>query len=291
MSARPKSDRIVVSPAGGSAGAYVTGLDLSNAYGADEVAKLRQALLDHLVVALPDQAISLDDLERVTDLLGGRDVTPFVKPLPDRPYVIRILKETHEKLNFANAWHTDLSYLPEPPSFTILYCVDAPPVGGDTVWANQYLAFETLSKGLRETLLGLDAVHSAGPAYGTGGYLDGVKDKMSTPIAPSKDAYREHTHPAVIAHPETGRAALYLNPVYTQRIAGWTTSESQGLLQHIYRHAVNENFTWRLRWAKGTLAIWDNRATQHFALNDYHGYRREMVRTSVKGSTPRRATG
>jgi taurine dioxygenase len=290
MSAHPKSDRIVVSPAGGSAGAYVSGLDLSKAYGADEVAKLRQALLDHLVVALLDQAISLDDLERLTDALGGRDITPFVTPLPDRPHVIRILKEPHEKLNFANAWHTDLSYLPEPPSFTILCCVDAPPVGGDTVWANQYMAFETLSKGLRETLLGLDAVHSAGPAYGTGGYLDGVKDKMSTPIAPSKDAYREHTHPAVIAHPETGRAALYLNPVYTQRIAGWTNSESQGLLQHIYRHAVNENFTWRLRWAKGTLAIWDNRATQHFALNDYHGYRREMVRTSVKGSAPRRVT-
>jgi len=288
MSAAIKANTIAVAPAGGSAGAYVTGIDLSKAYGADEVAKLRQALLDHLVVALPDQAISLDDLERLTDALGGRDVTPFVTPLKDRPYVIRILKEPHEKLNFANAWHTDLSYLAEPPSFTILYCLDAPPFGGDTVWANQYMALETLSKGLRETLLGLDAVHSAGPAYGTGGYLDGVKAKLSTPIAPSKDAYREQTHPAVIAHPETGRAALYLNPVYTQRVAGWSNAESQGLLQHIYRHAVNENFTWRLRWAKGTLAIWDNRATQHFALNDYHGYRREMVRTSVKGSAPRR---
>jgi taurine dioxygenase len=280
---------IAVSPAGGSAGAYVTGLDLSKEYGADEVAALRKALLDHQVVALPEQAMTLDDLERITDALGGRDITPFVVPVEGRPFVIRILKEPHEKLNFANAWHTDLSYLPEPPSFTILYCLDSPPFGGDTVWANQYMAFETLSKGLRETLLGLDAVHSAGPAYGTGGYLDGVKDKMSTPIAPSKEAYREHTHPAVIEHPETKRAALYLNPVYTQRIAGWAPAESQGLLQHIYKHAVNENFTWRLRWAKGTLAIWDNRATQHFALNDYHGHRREMVRTSVKGSTPKRA--
>jgi|HubBroStandDraft_3_1064219.scaffolds.fasta_scaffold243019_1 taurine dioxygenase len=280
---------IAVAPGGGSAGAYVTGLDLSKEYGADEVAKLRKALRDHLVVALPDQSMSLDDLERITEALGGRDVTPFVTPMPGRPYVIRILKEPHETLNFANAWHTDLSYLPEPPSYTILYCLDSPPAGGDTVWANQYMAFETLSKGLRETLLGLDAVHSAGPAYGTGGYLDGVKEKMSTPIAPSKDAYREHAHPAVIEHPETKRAALYLNPVYTQRIAGWSSAESQALLQHVYRHAVNENFTWRLRWAKGTLAIWDNRATQHFALNDYHGHRREMVRTSVKGTAPKRA--
>jgi taurine dioxygenase len=282
-------EKLSVAPAGGSAGAIVTGLDLSRSYGADEIAGLRRALLDHLVVALPEQAMSLDDLERLTDALGGRDVTPFVKPMPDRPYVIRILKEPHEKLNFANAWHTDLSYLPAPPSFTILYCLESPPVGGDTVWANQYMAFETLSAGLRETLLGLDAVHSAGPAYGTGGYLDGVKDKMSTPIEPSKDAYKEHTHPAVIAHAETNRPALFLNPVYTQHIKGWTNAESQGLLQHLYRHAVNENFTWRLRWAKGTLAIWDNRCTQHFALNDYHGYRREMVRTSVKGTAPKRA--
>ena len=199
------------------------------------------------------------------------------------------MKEPHEKLNFANAWHSDLSYLEAPPSFTILYCLETPPVGGDTVWANQYLAFETLSAGLRETLLGLNAVHSAGPAYGTGGYLDTVKHQLSTKIEPSKDAYKEQTHPAVIAHAETGKPALYLNPVYTQRIAGWTKAESDGLLGHVYRHAVNENFTWRLRWAKGTLAIWDNRCTQHFALNDYHGHRREMVRTSVKGSKPRAA--
>ncbi len=282
-------ERLKVAPAGGSAGAFVTGIDLAKDYGADEVAGLRRALLDYLVVALPDQQMSLDDLERLTDALGGRDVTPFVKPMADRPYVIRILKEPEEKLNFANAWHTDLSYLPAPPSFTLLYCLESPPVGGDTVWANQYMAYETLSPGLRETLLGLDAVHSAGPAYGTGGYLDGVKDKISTPIEPSKDAYKEQVHPAVIAHAETNRPALFLNPVYTQRIKGWTNAESQGLLQHVYRHAVNENFTWRLRWAKGTLAIWDNRCTQHFALNDYHGYRREMVRTSVQGTAPKRA--
>lgn len=282
-------ERLTVTPAGGSAGAFVTGVDLSKPTGAEVTAEIRRALLDHLVVALPGQDLSLDDLERFTDALGGRDITPFVKPIEGRPHVIRILKEPHEKLNFANAWHTDLSYLEAPPTFTILYCLETPEVGGDTVWANQYMAYETLSSGLRETLLGLDAVHSAGPAYGTGGYLDNVKHLMSTKIEPSKDAYGEQTHPAVIAHAETGKAALYLNPVYTQRIAGWSKPESDGLLAHIFRHAVNENFTWRLKWAKGTLAIWDNRCTQHFALNDYHGHRREMVRTSVKGSKPKRA--
>jgi len=282
-------ERLTVSPAGGSAGAYLSGVDLAKPNTPDEIAGIRRALLDHLVVALPDQKISLDDLERFTDALGGRDITPYVKPIAGRPHVIRILKEPHETLNFANAWHTDLSYLEAPPSFTILYCLDSPPVGGDTVWANQYMAFDTLSAVLRDNLLGLQAVHSAGPAYGTGGYLDGVKERMSTPIEPSNEAYKEQIHPTVIAHAETGRAALYLNPVYTQRIAGWSKAESDGLLGHIFRHAVNENFTWRLRWAKGMLAIWDNRCTQHFALNDYHGYRREMVRTSVKGSKPKAA--
>lgn len=289
MAAVHTQARLTVEPAGGAAGAYVTGLDLSKPLDEEDVAGLRRALLRHQVVALPDQRMSLDDLERLTDALGGRDTTPFIKPMEDRPFVIRILKEKEEKLNFANAWHTDLSYLPAPPSFTLLYCLEAPVVGGDTVWANQHMAYETLSPGLRETLRGLDAVHSAGMAYGTGGYLDGVKEKMSTPIEPSKDAYREHAHPAVIAHAETGRPALFVNPVYTTRVSGWSNAESNGLLQHLYRHAVNENFTWRLRWGAGTLAIWDNRSTQHFALNDYHGYRREMVRTSVKGSVPERA--
>lgn len=281
-------EKLNVEKASGAAGAYVTGLDLSHLLEDEQVASLKQALADHLVVALPEQRISLDDLERLTDQLGGRDVTPFVKPLADRPHVIRLLKEPHERLNFANAWHTDLSYLPEPPNYTLLYCLEAPSAGGDTIWANQYMAFGTLSSGLRETLLSLDAVHSAGMAYGDGGYLDGVKHLMSTPIAPSSEARREEVHPAVIEHPDTGKPALYVNPVYTVRIAGWSNAESQGLLQHLYRHATNENFTWRLRWSKGMLAIWDNRSTQHFAVNDYHGQRREMVRTSVKGAAPRR---
>jgi len=279
----------VLTPAGGSAGAFIGGLDMSKSIGQEAIRFLHTALNEHLVVALRDQTLSLDDLERFTHAMGGCDLTPYVTPIEGRPYVIRILKESHERLNFANAWHSDLSYLETPPSYTVLYCLETPPTGGDTIWANQYLALETLSAGLRYSLMGLQAVHSAGAAYGTGGYLDGVKDKMSTPIAPSKEAYAEQTHPVVISHPATGRAALYVNPVYTRRIAGWSSAESESLLGYLYQHAVNENFTWRLQWVKGTLAIWDNRCTQHFALNDYHGYRREMVRTSVKGSKPRAA--
>jgi taurine dioxygenase len=277
---------LTVEPAAGSLGAYVTGLDLTSELDATTLGELRAALLDHLVVFLPDQPMTLDDLERLTDQLGGRDVTPFVKPLDDRPYVIRVIKEPDDELNFANAWHTDLSYLPVPPSFTLLHARDVPDHGGDTVWANQYLAFETLSSGLRQTLRQLDAVHSAGSTYGTGGYLDSVKGKSSMAIEPSQEAYRHQVHPVVTRHPETGREALYVNSVYTTRIDGWSNTESAGLLGHVHRHSVNENFTCRLKWRPQMLAIWDNRCTQHNALNDYRGARREMFRTSVVGAAP-----
>jgi taurine dioxygenase len=281
-----KASQLTIEPVAGALGASVTGIDLTEATETAQLDDLRQALADHLVVFLPEQDLSLDDLERVTDLLGGRDVTPFVDPLEDRPFVIRVIKEPNDALNFANAWHSDLSYLPTPPAYTLLHAWDVPAFGGDTVWSNQYLAYETLSGGLRTTLDGLRAVHSAGMAYGTGGLLDQFKDFSSMAIAPSEEAYAEHVHPAVAVHPVTGRRALYLNPVYTTRFEGWTKEEAHALLAHLHRHSINENFTCRLRWSAKTLAIWDNRCVMHNALNDYAGVRREMYRTSVKGSAP-----
>jgi taurine dioxygenase len=273
-------------PVAGALGASITGVDLTKVDRSGQLDGVREALAQYLVVFLPDQEMDLDDLERVTDLLGGRDTTPFVTPLEDRPFVIRVVKEPTDQLNFANAWHSDLSYLPEPPSYTLLHAADVPPFGGDTIWSNQYLAYESLSRGLKETLAGLRAVHSAGMAYGTGGFLDQVKDLTSMAIAPSTEAFKEHHHPVVIEHPVTHRAALYVNPVYTTRFEGWSPVESQPLLDYLYRHATNENLTCRFRWAARTLAIWDNRCTMHNALNDYSGVRREMFRTSVKGSAP-----
>jgi taurine dioxygenase len=284
--ATTRTTALRVEPVAGALGATVTGIDLTRVRDEAELEGLRRAFADHLVVFLPEQDLSLDDLERVTDLLGGRDVTPFVDPLEDRPYVIRVIKEPSDVLNFANAWHSDLSYLPAPPAYTLLHAWDVPDHGGDTVWSNQYLAYETLSGGLRETLDGLRAVHSAGLAYGTGGLLDQFKDFSSMAIAPSDDAFAECVHPAVTVHPVTGRRALYVNPVYTTRFEGWSKEESQSLLAHLHRHSINENFTCRLRWSVRTLAIWDNRCTMHNALNDYSGVRREMYRTSVKGAAP-----
>ena len=277
---------LTVEPVAGALGATVMGLDLRRVDEASHLETLRRALADHLVVFLPEQDLTLDDLERVTDLLGGRDVTPFVEPLEDRPYVIRVIKEPTDVMNFANAWHSDLSYLSTPPSYTLLHAWEVPDHGGDTVWSNQYLAYESLSEGLRATLDRLHAVHSAGIAYGTGGVLDRLKNLTSMAIAPSQQAYAEHVHPAVVVHPVTGRRALYLNPVYTLRFSGWSNEESAGLLAQLHRHSSNENFTCRLRWSPRTLAIWDNRCTMHNALNDYSGVRREMYRTSVKGTPP-----
>ena len=277
---------LTVEPVAGALGAVVSGIDLTEVSEPADLDGLRQALADHLVVFLPEQDLSLDDLERVTDLLGGRDVTPFVDPLEDRPYVIRVIKEPTDVLNFANAWHTDLSYLPAPPAYTLLHAWEVPDHGGDTVWSNQYAAYDTLSNGLKSTLRGLHAVHSAGLAYGTGGLLDQVKDLTSMAIAPSAEAYGEHVHPVVTVHPVTAKPVLFVNPVYTVRFQGWTKEESQTLLAHLYRHSINENFTCRLRWAVKTLAIWDNRCTMHNALNDYSGVRRDMYRTSVRGSAP-----
>ena len=273
-------------PAAGALGAYVEGFDFRRDYSPADVSELRTHIDANKVVFLRAQELSLDHLERLTDALGGRDRTPFVRPLEDRPFVIRVVKEATDELNFANAWHTDLSYLAAPPKYTLLQAWDVPAAGGDTVWSNQARAFATLSKGLQEALRGLNAVHSAGPAYGTGGYLESVAKKTSMAIDPSPDAYATQVHPIVVRHPETDEEILYVNSTYTQRIDGWSATESAALLAHLYRHAVHENLTCRVRWEQGMLAIWDNRSTQHNALNDYTGVRREMFRTSVKGTSP-----
>jgi taurine dioxygenase len=276
---------VTIERVAGSLGAIVHGLDVRS-LSTEGHRDLTLALAEHLVVFLPDQALTLDDLEAFTDALGGRDITPYVTPVEGRPYVIQVLKERDDELNFANAWHSDLSYLPAPPSYTVLHAWDVPDFGGDTLWANQYLAFETLPGDLQADLRTRRAVHSAGPAYGTGGYLEAVADKSSMRIEPSVEAHGVHVHPVVVRHPVTGREALYVNPVYTQAIEGMTDHESRALLRRLFEHSVHPNLTCRIRWRPQMLAIWDNRCTQHFAINDYSGQRREMFRTSVCGSAP-----
>ena len=280
---------ITVERLAGSGGAIVRGVDLSTAQTPEQIESILQLLDEHLVVAFPGQRFDLDRLEAFTDELGGRDVTPYVTPVDDRPYVIRVIKEPSDELNFANAWHTDLSYLPAPPAYTVLHAKDVPAVGGDTMWANQYLAYDTLPDSVKERIDGLVATHSAGMAYGSGGYLEAVADKSSMGIEPSPEAHASERHPLVIRHPRTGRRALYVNSVYTTGIEGMEPSEAAALLARLTAHATHPNVTCRLRWEPDMLTIWDNAATQHFAVNDYPGERRELFRTSVQGTAPQPA--
>ena len=170
-------DQVSVERLGGSCGAIVRGIDVTRPQSADEAEAIRRLLDEHLVIALPGQRMDLDRLEAFTDELGGRDITPYVTPVEGRPYVIRVIKEPSDELNFANAWHTDLSYLVAPPAYTVLHAHDVPPAGGDTMWANQYLAYETLPASVKEQIADLRGTHSAGMAYGSGGYLEAVADK------------------------------------------------------------------------------------------------------------------
>ncbi len=286
----PTSDRITVERLAGSCGAIVRGIDLAGPQSPEQIETMLRLLDDHLVVAFPRQQFDLDRLEAFTDELGGRDVTPYITPVEGRPHVIRVIKEPTDELNFANAWHTDLTYLPTPPAYTVLHARDVPVAGGDTMWANQYRAYDTLPDSLKERIDGLSATHSAGMAYGSGGYLEAVADKSSMTVAPSPEAHATHTHPLVIGHPRTGRRALFVNSVYTTGIEGMDPAEGAALLARLTAHATHPNLTCRLRWEPDMLTIWDNLATQHFAINDYPGERRELFRTSVGGAAPQPAT-
>jgi len=273
----------------GALGAELSGLDLTGELTPPEVDALRQAVIEHKVVFLREQVYATEHLERLTIQLGGHGHTPFLESIEGHPGVVRVVKEADEGgFNFGGAWHSDWSFQPEPPAFTLLWSLEVPPHGGDTMWSNQELAFDTLSPGLQSTLEGLDVVHSAGWAYSADGILAKSAAGRTMRIATSDDALSEHKHPAVPIHPDTGRKVLFVNPTYSVRFDGWSAADSAPLLQYLYTHSTRDAFTCRFRWTPNTLAIWDNRCTQHNALNDYRGFRRELHRTTVAGTAPAR---
>ncbi|MEN9643691.1 MAG: hypothetical protein RL238_360 [Actinomycetota bacterium] len=273
----------------GALGAELSGLDLTRRLTDGELDALRAAVIEHKVVFLRDQPYAIEHLERLTEQFGGRGNTPFLRSIDGHPGVVAVVKEAHETgLNFGGAWHSDWSFQPEPPSFTLLWSVDVPPFGGDTMWSNQELAFRTLSEGLQDTLRGLRVVHSAGWAYAADGILARTAAGRTMQIDTTDDALLEQVHPAVPVHPVSGNEVLFVNPTYTVRFDGWSAADSAPLLQHLYTHSTRDAFTCRFRWTANTLAIWDNRSTQHNALNDYRGHRRELHRTTVAGGSPTR---
>ncbi|MGQ0749757.1 MAG: TauD/TfdA dioxygenase family protein [Betaproteobacteria bacterium] len=273
--------QLEVRPISGALGAEVSGVNLSAALSVEVVAEIRQAFLDHLVIFFRGQSLTPGAQLDFARRFGEPMEYPQLKGLPECPLVTPVVKLEHERHNFGGVWHSDTTYLERPPMASMLYAVEIPPCGGDTLFANQYLAHETLSAGLRETLAHLRGVNTSTKADVT----RSREDRLRAAGVESKALAA--AHPVVRTHPETGRRALYVNAGHTAHFEGWTEAESAPLLGFLFGHQTKPEFTCRLRWEAGSLAIWDNRCAQHNPVNDYHGYRRIMHRVTLAGDTPR----
>jgi len=282
--------RIGVQRVAGALGAEISGVDLSKPLDNETFAEVHRAFLENLVIFFHDQHLTPGQQMAFGRRFGELDVHPFAKGMDGCPEVLPIIKEADDHAgNFGGTWHSDVTFYEKPALGSILYGREIPAYGGDTLFANMYMAYETLSEGMQRLLDGLVAVHNASKAYG-------LKDSRtvsrhgagsrSMQVRAGEDAEKETEHPVIRTHPETGRRALFVNHVFTQRFKGWTREESEPLLEYLYRHAVRPEFTCRFRWRKDSIAFWDNRCTQHHALNDYHGQRREVHRVTVCGDRP-----
>lgn len=264
---------------GGALGAEISGIDLAAELSDETIAAIRAAYVEHQVIFFRDQDLTPAQQVAFGRRFGPLNVHPYVSGMADHPEVMEIIKEPEDKLNFGGGWHSDMSFLATPSIGSILYAVETPAFGGDTLFASQAAAYDALSPGLKKTLEGLNAVHSASREYSSRGASAQKRSSMS--VAEAEGAVGEYVHPVVLVHPETGRKALYVNPAFTLKIEGWSTRESKALLDFLFDHCRYEAFTCRFRWAPGSVAFWDNRSVWHFALNDYPGQRRHMRRVTV----------
>jgi taurine dioxygenase len=274
---------ITVAPLAGAIGAEIGGVDLAQDLREDVVAEIRRAWLAHLVVFFRDQQLDEDRFLAFARRIGPIDRYPFVPGLDGFPDVIAVVKLPHEKVNFGGIWHSDTTYLAEPPMATMLLAREIPPAGGDTLFASMYAAYEALSPTLREMLRPLRGVNSSALADVSKTREDRIRESHA-----DDDASRtyESVHPVVRTHPETGRQALFVNVAHTARFDGMTEEESRPLLQFLFQHQVRPEFTCRFRWQVGSLALWDNRCVQHNPVNDYHGWKRVLHRITLKGDRP-----
>ena len=272
-----------IRPIAGALGAEIHGINLASELDSGTVAAIRRAFLDHLVIFFRDQELPPERFLAFARRLGTPVEYPLVKGIDGYPEIIRVAKLEDETVNFGGIWHSDTTYLEAPPMGTMLVAREVPPIGGDTLFANMYLAYETLSDGMKRLLEGLKGVSTSVKADATRTREDRIK---SDPTAHSRQEFVAE-HPVVRTHPETGRKALYVNVAHTVRFAGMTEAESAPILGYLFQHQVRPEFTCRFAWRVGSLAFWDNRATQHNPVNDYHGYRRVMHRITLAGDRPR----
>ncbi|MFO1158214.1 MAG: TauD/TfdA family dioxygenase [Reyranellaceae bacterium] len=272
---------IEVRPIAGALGAEVRGIDMSRELDDEVVSEVRQAFLDHLVIFLRNQTVTPQQQLVFARRFGEPIEYPQLKGLPEAPMITPVVKLEHERNNFGGIWHSDTTYLEIPPMASMLLAREVPPYGGDTMFANQYLAYDALSDGLKQALEGLVGVSSSTKADVTRTREDRLK------AAGVEQKALSAGHPIVRTHPETGRKALYTSDAHTAHIKGWTEKESLPLLRFLWEHQVRPEFTCRFSWQVGSLAFWDNRCTMHNPINDYHGHRRVMHRITLAGDRPR----
>ena len=279
-SAHQKYSHIDVHPVSGALGAEIKGVDISIPLEAEVVSEIRDALLKHLVIFFQNQVITPQQQLNFAEQFGIPMEYPQLKGLPDCPLVTEVIKLEHETLNFGGVWHSDTTYLQQPPMASLLYAIEIPPYGGDTLFSNQYMAYETLSDGLKKTLSELVAVNTSSKPEVSMTREDRMREAgMELNILSA-------SHPAVRTHPETGNKALFVNKAHTTHFKDWTESESKSLLEFLFQHQVRTEFTCRFRWEKNSLAFWDNRCVQHNPVNDYQGFRRKMHRVTIAGDKP-----
>jgi len=274
---------MTVEPVAGALGAEIGGIDLARPLDDSAVRAIRRAWLEYGVIFFRDQELSPAAFLAFARSFGEPIEYPFVKGLPEHPEIIPVVKLEHERVNFGGIWHSDTAYLEVPPMASMLIAREVPPAGGDTLFANMYLAYEALSDGMKRLLEGLRGVNSSASADVSKTREDRLKDSARA------DAREEYvaTHPIVRTHPETGRKALYVNVAHTVGIEGLAREESAGLLDYLFRHQIKPEFTCRFRWHSRSIAFWDNRCVQHNAVNDYQGHRRLMHRITLAGDKPR----
>jgi len=274
---------IGVVPISREVGAEISGADIAAGINDEQFAEIRQAFIDYGVIFFRDQELSPDQHIEFARRWGEINVNRFFQPVKTHPIIAEVRKDPDQETNIGAAWHTDHSYDQVPAMGSILYAREVPKLGGDTLFSSMYAACETLSDAMRKTLMGLRAEHSSRHVFGESALEDRDRDDLAGRFQNASNATQDSVHPVIIRHPLSGRPSLYVNADFTVKFEGWSKDESQPLLDFLYQHARQNEFTCRFQWKKGSMAIWDNRATHHYAMNDYPGELRLMHRITIEG--------
>lgn len=278
---------ILVKPNPGGFGAEVTGVDLSRPLDDQVLNAVKRAWADHAVIWFPDQPLDHDQFEAFTLQIGPFGEDPYIAPIAGRPHILEVRREANETVApFGSAWHSDWSFQARPPAATLLHAKVTPPQGGDTLFADGYRAYETLSPLLQRMIEGMRGLHSAARPYGPDGAYAREQGQRSMTILSSPSAEAMRSHPIVRTHPVTGRKALFVNPVYTVGVEGMDEAESKAMLSFLFKHMTEDAFVIRVKWRPNMLTLWDNRCVMHNATGGYDGFERVMHRTTVAGETP-----